>query len=216
MMMWHFLVMVLAEDVTPQRWLGVLMQQELDIWTNTFEAPGPSSHHKTSFCSGSSFFIQIWLRNRHCCSSFITEDAFAEMCLQLQHLSWAGGCWRMPQSVGVQFPHPLGAGSSSLPTTLWRKMEQVPFLFKQRTHTTSLAGFQKAAQCCGNKKALAVEEKKKAKRKKRPHACCCITFSHPLTPQLAFLWQDTLSPAPDKKKKKSKHRKKIDSFTSNA
>lgn len=187
------------------------MQQELDIWTNTFEAPGPSLHHQTSFHSGSSFFIQIWLRNRHCYSSFITEDAFAEMCLQLQHLSWAGACWRMPQSVGVQFPHPLGAGSCSLPTTLWRKMEQVPFLFKQRTHTTSLAGFQKAAQCCGNKKALAVEEKKKAKRKKK--TSCLLLYhiqssTHP-TASIPLAGHPVSSSWQKKKKKANKEKNRF-------
>lgn len=76
----------------------------------------------------------------------------------------------------------------------------MPFPFKLEIHTTFLAGFQKAAQYCGNKKTLAADEEKKKKPTKKTCACCCITFTHALTPQLAFLWQDILSPVPYYKK----------------
>lgn len=193
---------ILVEDVTPQRWWAsdynrnetskqILLRHQAQVYTIRLASDWPR------FSSGSGLFKLSWLSNRHCSSSIITEDVFPQMCLWPQHLSWAG---QAPCSVGVQFPHPLGAGSPPLPTGLWRRTEQVLLPFKLRTHTTFLAGVQKAAQYWGNKKALAVKEKKVGK--KGPRACCCITFTHPLNPQLAFLWQDTLSPAPYWKKKK--------------
>lgn len=114
-------------------------------------------------------------------------------------------------------PTALGAGSYSLPSSLWIRMKQMPFPFKLEILTTFLAGFQKAAQNCGNKRTLAAEEEKKKKNQpKKPCACCCITFTHAVTLQLAFLWQDILSPVPYYKKPTHQKtlEKKLDSFTS--
>lgn len=126
------------------------------------------------------------------------------------------GCWWGPHSVGLRLPQPLGAGSCSLPTGLWRRTEQVPFPVKLRTHTTSLAGFQKAARYCGNKKALPVEEKKTKRKKKTSclllyhiHSSTHPTDSIPLAghPVSSSLLKKNPIPKPEKK---------LDSFTSNA
>lgn len=64
----------------------------------------------------------------------------------------------------------------------------MPFPFKLEIHTTFLAGFQKAAQYCGNKKTLAADEEKKKKANKKNlclllyhiHSCTHPTASIPL------------------------------------
>ena len=170
--------MILVEDVTPQKWWAsnynsnqtakeMLLRHQAQVYIIRLAlAVGPASFNR---------------------DGWITDTAVAPLQLKmsLQRCVWGCSTGAEQGAAGGhhillgQFPHPLGTGSHSLPTNLWRRMEQVPFAFKLRFHTTSLAGFQKAAQYWGKKKGSGCRRKKEIK--KRPCACCCITLTHPLT-----------------------------------
>lgn len=151
-------------------------------------------------------------------------SAVALLWLKVSLQGCACGCsiWAEQRAAGGHHtllgyvPTALGAGSYSLPSSLWIRMKQMPFPFKLEILTTFLAGFQKAAQNCGNKRILAAEEEKKKKANQKTlclllyhiHSCSHTTASIPLAghPVSSYLLQKTHTP--------KNPRKKLDSFTS--